>query len=684
MSHSLQTISEEYRRQQQELHKNPNYGVASLSFAPVIADLIRQIGVKSVSDYGAGKQNLRVGLEQAGLKGLAYFPYDPAFPDYGQPQTADLVCCIDVLEHIEPELIDNVLQELAGLTRHFGFFTIHMKPAAKVLPDGRNAHLIQKPSSWWLAKLVHHFEVRHLQTLEGAYGFWVLVQPRELPVAPVIAATTDTMFEQAKAHFEQGVSLLVPATASQAEACFRASLACLPDRTSALTNLSSALMMQGKFDDALATGMRACELEPANTEAGLNVGLAHEKLGQIEAAMSWYDQVIEWNPAHTSAWTNKSSLLDDLGQHEEAVMSADRAIAADAGNVDAWVNKGVALYHMGLPEKALSCYAQARVLDPDSTGAAYNEAMARLAGRDFAGGWPLFELRWKQPDFDSKPLQSSRPRWEPGVNVTQTVMVWAEQGIGDQVFWAGALPDMFGSASKVVVAVTKRLVPLFQRSFPQAIILADDGPVPEALYETQIPMGSLGSHFRRSEADFVNRKARYITPDAARVEGFRRKLNAGGRRVVGLSWISKNRKLGKSKSLSLEDLQPILAMKDCVFVDLQYGDTTEERANFLQHHGVEVKRLGDVDTFHDIDGLCALIDACDVVVSVSNTTVHLAGALGKRTMLMLPFGLGKLWYWHDGQTHSQWYPSVEILRASEPGRLSAVPRMVADRLQTGG
>ncbi|HBH37254.1 MAG TPA: hypothetical protein DDX06_02590 [Curvibacter sp.] len=175
------TITDEYRRMQQELHQNPNYGVASLAFAPLVADLIRQANVRSVSDYGAGKKNLLKGLAEAGIQGILYHPYDPAFPEYGAPQPADLVCCIDVLEHIEPELVDNVLTELARITTNLGLFSIHMGPAAKVLSDGRNAHLIQKPSSWWLPRLTQHFEILQLQTHNTmGHGIWVIVKPREL------------------------------------------------------------------------------------------------------------------------------------------------------------------------------------------------------------------------------------------------------------------------------------------------------------------------------------------------------------------------------------------------------------------------------------------------------------------------------------------------------------------------
>jgi len=174
------TITDEYRKLQQELHQNPNYGVASLSFAPIVADLIRQFDLKSVSDYGAGKQNLLKGLNLAGILEIDYFPYDPAFLEYGPPISADLVCCIDVLEHIEPELINNVLLDLAQITTRFGFFSVHLGPAGKVLSDGRNAHLIQKPISWWLKHLVNHFEILHLQSHQMmGNGFWVVVKPVE-------------------------------------------------------------------------------------------------------------------------------------------------------------------------------------------------------------------------------------------------------------------------------------------------------------------------------------------------------------------------------------------------------------------------------------------------------------------------------------------------------------------------
>jgi hypothetical protein len=175
------TITEDYRKMQQKLHKNPHYGVASISFAPLVAKVINAYKIKTLSDYGAGKQNLKKALISNNVHLEEYYPYDPAFPEYGAPSSADLVCCIDVLEHIEPDLIDNVISELSKIVTHIGFISIHMGPAGKFLEDGRNAHLIQKPTSWWLGKFIFHFDIIQLSMHQiMGNGFWMIIKPKKV------------------------------------------------------------------------------------------------------------------------------------------------------------------------------------------------------------------------------------------------------------------------------------------------------------------------------------------------------------------------------------------------------------------------------------------------------------------------------------------------------------------------
>ena len=120
-------------------------------------------------------------MQKSGINSIEYYPFDPAFEEYGEPKPADLVCCIDVLEHIEPDKLEIVLLELSKITLNFGFFSIHMGPAMKVLSDGRNAHLIQKPSSWWLPRLSQYFEVLHLESHQMmGEGIWLIVKSKIL------------------------------------------------------------------------------------------------------------------------------------------------------------------------------------------------------------------------------------------------------------------------------------------------------------------------------------------------------------------------------------------------------------------------------------------------------------------------------------------------------------------------
>lgn len=170
-----QVLSENYRRMQQTLHENPNYGVASVQYAPLVADFLKKSGERQVLDYGAGKGRLAETLKQIFPEPVQVNPYDPAIPAWSAtPQPCRFVTCIDVLEHIEPEYLDNVLDDLKRVTLRLGFFTVHTGPAVKVLPDGRNAHLIQEPPAWWLPKMMARFDLVAFNRVQQ--GFWVLVE----------------------------------------------------------------------------------------------------------------------------------------------------------------------------------------------------------------------------------------------------------------------------------------------------------------------------------------------------------------------------------------------------------------------------------------------------------------------------------------------------------------------------
>lgn len=165
-------ISPEYRAQQEQLHENPNYGVASVQYAPVVSEICNTLQVQHLLDYGAGKCRLFQNLKADHKMQLQ--AYDPGVPKLSAPPVpAEMVACIDVLEHIEPEFLDNVLDDLVRLTEAVAFLTVHTGPAVKVLADGRNAHLTQQPLEWWLPKIWERFDIHTVQ-VTGEHAFYVI------------------------------------------------------------------------------------------------------------------------------------------------------------------------------------------------------------------------------------------------------------------------------------------------------------------------------------------------------------------------------------------------------------------------------------------------------------------------------------------------------------------------------
>jgi hypothetical protein len=173
---SARLISGEYRELQHKLHENPDYGTASVAYAPIIAPLVNERRATEILVYGAGKGRLGEALQQYVQWPLKMHHYDPAVPEWSAPpESSTFVACIDVLEHIEPDLLDNVLDDLKRVTVGMGLFTVDTRAAVKVLADGRNAHLIQQPAHWWLPRITARFDLVTFNRTKQ--GFLITVEP---------------------------------------------------------------------------------------------------------------------------------------------------------------------------------------------------------------------------------------------------------------------------------------------------------------------------------------------------------------------------------------------------------------------------------------------------------------------------------------------------------------------------
>ena len=251
---------------------------------------------------------------------------------------------------------------------------------------------------------------------------------------------------------------------------------------------------------------------------------------------------------------------------------------------------------------------------------------------------------------------------------------------GDDIIFLGLVPEAYEKAGKdMTVLIDPRLVAMCERSMPGIEFLpAAKGSVQEERFDYHLPMGSLPRLFRGSEEDFSKTRKSYLKADMERVEVLRKELGVEGKKVIGISWRSVGSIYFKKKSLDLEQFGRMFNGLDVVLLNLQYGDVNEEIRAFTKGTGIEVLQCSSVNLKEDLDGLGALIALCDLVVSTSNVTIHMAGAMGKEAWVLLPFAAN--FWWLIERTDSLWYPTVKLYRQKSLQDWSEILKVVRSDL----
>jgi tetratricopeptide (TPR) repeat protein len=461
--------------------------------------------------------------------------------------------------------------------------------------------------------------------------------------------------------------------------------------------LSLALRRQGLAVESLAAAEQALTVDPSHTAAAYQVGLLRMEAGDRAGAETGFARVLARDPRHVAALINLGVLQRGSGRDAEALESFARAAAAEPANAAAQNNLGMALHaaarhaealeayvRAGLPEslanaaglalelehlgQAKALYGRAAAARPGFADAEYGLAQVALREHRFAEGWDGYERR-----FDTDPpLASARvlpmPRLElADIGRARRVALWQEQGLGDQILFTTLLPELERRGVGAVVEVDARLLALYRRSLPAFEFAApDDFARASAACDFHLPQGSLPRLFRRDLASFDAQPAVLLRADPARVEAMRSALAGVGSPGAAISWRSpqpgSRRFLGERKSLALEQLAAMAAPREARLLDLQYGELDPERRDFEARQPGRLVRLAGLDARDDLEGLAAALVACGRLVSVSNATAHLAGALGVPTELVLPRGWPPFSYWAAGaHGRALWYPSVKIV-----------------------
>ena len=457
-----------------------------------------------------------------------------------------------------------------------------------------------------------------------------------------------------------------------------------PNHSEALRLSAVISAQQGRNELALEIIEKAILADKKNGIAYSNRGNIQLTLGMVSEAISSYKEAIKRIPSYAEAYSNLGNAYQKLDKNTEAIDLYKTAISIDKNNSEFFCNLGNAFWKIDLVQEARESYSRSLQLSPSHMDSLHNLAHLDLREFNFSEGWARYEARWFVSDQD-KPMaiNSSRPRWD-GIPRDGRLFIWAEQGIGDQILYSSMLKDLEQYPQTKIISVDKKLIPIFKRSFPSMKIVDKNIQMPEEDYDEHIPMGSLGSILRSSIGSFEGAKFPYLLPEVRQNHDLSLDVPKFSKIRCGLSWKS-NRVKSVNKNIPILALSSLLSIETFDFVNLQYGDVIDEVSAIKNDLGVNIEIIEDINIYDDIDGLARILRGCNMAITASNSTAHLAGALGVETLLLLPCGNSRFWYWHDINNISLWYPTIKIFKQEKQGDWSepiqAIKMYLEDRFE---
>jgi tetratricopeptide (TPR) repeat protein len=619
---------------------------------------------------------------------------------------------------LKPDLVEGFLNlgNILHQQGHLQEAVANLQQALRLKPAFSEAHLI-------LGHLFH--EQRQLAEAQACYQQALRLQPEcteahynlghllheQGQLAEALACYQQVLRLQpncAEAHNSLGATLQKQGKFAEAQACYEQALRYQPDYAEAYNNLGTVLQGQGQLAEALACYQQALHLEPVYAEAHNNLGNLLQKQGQLEKAQACYQQAVRHKPDYAEAHNNLGHLLQKRGQLAEAQVSYQQALRHKPDYAEAHNNLGNLLREQGQLAQAQACYEQALGLKPDYAKAHYNlgnvfrdhgkiaeaqacyqqalryqpdyvhahvnRAFTWLLTGDFEQGWPEYEWRWGCKEFSLCRLP--QPVWDGSPLHGQTILLYAEQGLGDTlqfVRYAALVKECGGC---VLVACQPPLVSLFSRCRGIDQVLPDGSALPS--FDVWALLMSLPGILGTSLAA-IPAQVPYLFPDAERMDFWRQELTSISALKIGIAWEGNpqfRRSLqNKIRSIPVTEFAPLGRLEGVHLFGLQKGPAVEQL-----HHLAEVVPVTDLssrlETFEDT---AAVIQNLDLVICADIMIAHLAGALGGPVWLALPFA-GE-WRWLLEREDSPWYPNMRLFRQQERGNWAEVFGRMATALK---
>ena len=442
----------------------------------------------------------------------------------------------------------------------------------------------------------------------------------------------------------------------KAEGSFRRVLDLKANDPDALNNLAVVVRAQHRFDEAVEIYQSALALAPDHPKVHGNLGNVLVEMGRSAEAEHHLRRAVDLNASNPSSRCNLAIYLTREERAEEAISYFEDVISSAPNFVDAWTNLGVARLALGYTAAAEKCYRRAIELSPENAEAHYNLAWALLLTGQWAEGWQEFEWRWKLDHFSSHQRTFKQPVWDGAALPGGTLLLHAEQGLGDAIQFARYVALAKQRCTHVIVECHPPLAPLFQSLVgADTVIVAGDLLPP---FDAHAPFMSLTRIFGTT-TDSIPGQSAYISPPSDIPARLR--LPDNYRRRIGLVWAgSPDNKIDRRRTIPAEMFATLVSTVDADFVSMQVGPRADEIADLPAS-----KLIFACDReVHDFADTAAVIAQLDLVLGVDTAVLHLAGSMGKPAWMLIPFMPD--YRWLLGREDTPWYPSLRLFRQSMP------------------
>jgi tetratricopeptide (TPR) repeat protein len=453
--------------------------------------------------------------------------------------------------------------------------------------------------------------------------------------------------------------------------CYDKARALAPDDVGILNSRANALLSLGRHGEALDDFRQVLARMPQHAEARMNSGIALAALGRREEAIAEFDRALTTAPRHPVAHFNRGIALYDLGRYAEAVAAYDSALAVAPDHAGAWLNRGRALAALNRLEEALASYDKALALRKDDADAQFMSALALLTLGDYGRGFERYEWRWRRSGMPA-PKGRGRPLWRGEYPLgRKTILLHAEQGLGDTIQFARYVPMLAASGAKVALEVPPELQPLLARLDGVAAVMAGgEAPPP---FDVHCPLGTLPLAFKTT-LDTVPAPIPYLSADETHLAKWSARLGPHDRPRVALAWSGNASHLNdRNRSIAFVRLAPLFAAP-AQFVSIQREVRSDDAAALAAEPRV-TPLGGELESFADTAAVLAL---SDLLIAVDTSVVHLAGAMGRPVWVLLP--LAPDWRWTRAGESTPWYPTARLFRQASLGDWDAVIGRVAAEL----